>query len=231
MDSLNEEAGFSDQQDGLEVWKKRAMLYKTVIERYKDYINEQEQKTVPVLKSLVDPSDETVLALRAGIVAKIEDGKKTATQGRVVETKELEYDYERDFPDAAEHAFETVRSLKKTDSELSISFWLTYKEISMLGIADSFDRALLLCSLLVSLGCKNTRVSVLTLEDGSARPVVVFSQEQFFLLDPSNPEERFGENVGATMEDLVSAFASEGGKRATGVSYAFNNEEYEEAGE
>ncbi len=210
------------------VWKARSALYRTIIERYKDYINEQEQKTVPVLKSLVNPDDAAVQALRQQIVTRIGEAKRAAASGRVVESRELDYSYETDFPDAARQAFEYVQSLSRTDSELSISFWLSYSEMASLGIADPFDRALLLCSLLDALGCKNAMVSVLELDDASAHPVVTFSAEKLFLLDCSNRKAGFAELADETKAGLVAKFETEDGKKATGIAYEFNREEYAE---
>jgi len=212
------------------VWKARATFYRAVIERYRDYINEGEQKTVPVLKSAIDPKEPTVQKLRSEIVAAIVASKTAAAGQAVVESRELEYNPETDFDEAAQAAFLSVQSLGKTHSELSISFWLTYPEMESLGIADAFDRCLLLCSLLSSLGCKTAFVSVLLLEDGSTHPVVTFgsADERFFLLDPCNPKGLFAEDTASTKDELVSGFLTGDAKKATRISYEFNREEYNE---
>jgi len=212
------------------VWKARATFYRAVIERYRDYINEGEQKTVPVLKSAIDPKDPAVQKLRSEIVSAIVEAKKQAAGEKVVESRELEYDYETDFDDAAKTAFLAVQSLGKTHSELSISFWLTYPEMESLGLADAFDRCLLLCSLLSALGCKTAMVSVLLLEDGSTHPVVTFgsAEEKFFLLDACNSKSLFGEDAAGTKQEIVSGFLTGDNKKATRISYEFNHEEYSE---
>jgi hypothetical protein len=212
------------------VWKARATFYRAVIERYRDYINEGEQKTVPVLKSAIDPKEPTVAKMRSEIISAIAVAKKAAAGDRVVENRELDYDFETDFDDAAKAAFLRVQSLGKTHSELSISFWLTYTEMDSLGVADAFDRCLLLCSLLSSLGCKTAMVSVLLLEDGSSHPVVIFgsAEENFFLLDACNVTSLFGENSARSKQELVSGFVTSDGKKAAKISYEFNREEYNE---
>jgi len=212
------------------VWKARATFYRAVIERYRDYINEGEQKTVPVLKSAIDPKEPTVQKMRSEIVAAIVADKTAAAGDAVVESRELEYNFETDFDDAAQAAFLSVQSLGKTHSELSISFWLSYSEMESLGIADAFDRCLLLCSLLSSLGCKTAMVSVLLLEDGSTHPVVTFgsAEEKFFLLDPCNPKALFAEDTAGNREELVAGFLTGDSKKATRISYEFNRDEYNE---
>ncbi len=212
------------------VWKARATFYRAIIERYRDYINEGEQKTVPVLKSAIDPKEPAVQNMRSEIVFAISEAKKLAAGEKVVESRELEYDTETDFDDAAKAAFLAVQSLGKTHSELSISFWLTYAEMASLGIADAFDRCLLLCSLLSSLGCKTAMVSVLLLEDGSTHPVVTFGspEEGYFLLDACNSRSLFGEDAAKTKQELVSGFITGDSKKATRISYEFNHEEYNE---
>jgi hypothetical protein len=213
------------------VWKARATFYRAIIERYRDYINEGEQKTVPVLKSAIDPKEPTVQKMRSEIVAGIAAAKKEAAGGKVVESRELEYDYETDFDDAAKAAFSRVQSLGKTHSELSISFWLTYGEMDSLGIADAFDRCLLLCSLLSSLGCKTAMVGVISLEDGSTHPVVTFGSKDdsgFFLLDACNGESLFGEDFARSKDGLIAGFSTADGRKASRLSYEFNHEQYNE---
>lgn len=220
----------AQQEADWPVWKARATFYRAVIERYRDFVNEGEQKNVPDLKSAIDPKEPTVQRMRSEIVASIVQAKTAAAGEAVVESRELEYNPETDFDDAARAAFVRVQSLGKTHSELSISFWLSYPQMESLGVADAFDRALLLCSLLTALGCKTAMVSVLLLEDGSTHPVVTFgSQEEgYFLLDACNSRSLFGEDATRTKQEAVSGFLSGDSKKATRINYEFNREEYNE---
>ena len=213
-------------------WKSRAFFYRAIIERYRDYINDREQKTIPALKSLIDPSDPTIAALRDGIAQKIKDEKESALAGQVVETKELEYFADTDFPKAAAMAYEHAKALLRTGSEIQLSFWLKYPEMETLGIADSFDKALLLCSLLFALGGKDARVTVLELEDGSSHPVVTLAiGGKFILLDPDNAKAAFGEIEAAEKSELLAEYLTLDGKKASRISYEFNRDEYEEKDE
>jgi hypothetical protein len=223
------EAGRETDEAGGGMWRARATLYRLVIERYKDYINEREQKTIPMLKSLVNPDDTTVQALKTRFVLAVEEAKKQAAGETVVETRELGYSYENDFLDAARLAFEYAQGLGRTNSELSISFWLTFAEVVEHGVADAFDRALLLCSILESLGSNDAKVTVLGLEDGSTHPAVTFGSDRLVLLDPSNPNARFGELAGQSKAELVVGFETGDGRKAARVEYEFNRDEYLES--
>jgi len=211
------------------VWKARATFYRAIIERYRDYLFEGEQKTVPLLKSMIDPKDPAVQKLHEQIISSIKQTKSSAAGDAIIESKALEYNYETDFDEAARAAFDYVQSLGKTHSELSVSFWLSYPQMVSLGIADAFDRALLLCSLLSSLGCKSALVSVLSLEDGSTHPVVIFeSAGRDVLLDACNKSQKFGDDAGQSKAELVAGFSTGDGKKAVRIAYEFNRDEYAE---
>lgn len=100
-------------------------------------------------------------------------------------------------------------------------------------MADPFDRALLLCSLLAALGSKSARVSVLALEDGSSHPVVLFegADGKKRLLDACNGKAAFEDSCGDDPSQLVQAFRSEQGLAAESAEYEFNREQYEESGQ
>ena len=46
----------------------RAAVYRKIIERYAEAVNQGEEKTVPQLKELVRPGDESVVRLRDAVV-------------------------------------------------------------------------------------------------------------------------------------------------------------------
>ena len=76
MDEEKGEAGPPQRpDDDAEAWKAKAALYRVVIERYKDYISQNEQKTVPMLKSLVSPDDATIQSIAGRIREKIRQKK------------------------------------------------------------------------------------------------------------------------------------------------------------
>jgi hypothetical protein len=230
---MDEDTGAAEKsrsgEDDCTVWKARATFYRAVIERYRDYIAEGEQKTIPLLKAMIDPKDASVQVIRSRAASAVMDSKKAAAGDAVVETRDLEYSFETDFDEAAAYAFASVQSLGKTHSELPISFWLSYSEMTSLDIADAFDRALFLCSILVSLGCRTAVVAVLLLDDGSTHPVVFLEYDsRNLLLDPCNKAQKFGEDAGQSKAELVAGFETADGKKAVRITYSFNHEEYME---
>ena len=193
------------------LWKARAGFYKKIIERYADAIDDGERKTIPDLKSLVNPTDATVLGLR----------------GQLLEKAGIaEYSFDRDFWQYAEAAFALVQSLSRIDSEIEPSFWMRPADIVELGAADAFDRAILLCSLLAAGDCETARVLVLELEGGNRHPVVVFYyREKQHLLDAS--QEAAVSTYSGSLEELLKHYSYEG-KKVLKAAFEFNAQDYNE---
>lgn len=196
----------------LALWKARAGYYKKIIERYGEAIDAGERKTIPELKALVDQKDAAVLKLKAEALAKIGHAD--------------DYSFERDFLPYAEASFSYVKSLSRIDSEIEPSFWMRPEEIVGLGAADAFDRAILLCSLLLACECETARVLVLELEGGGRHPVVVFYyKEKQHFLDPSQ-EAEFSTYSG-TLEEIFRHYSYEG-KKVLKAAFEFNHADYNE---
>jgi len=219
----------------------RLAVCRKIIERYADAINAGEQKTIPELKQLVCATDEAVRQARAKIIAglglretKKQAGEQTAAEA--AQTSENlglsqpvygeQYRFEKDFPAAAENAYNYVQSFAKVHHDLPVSFWLRARDIVEIGAADSFDRTLFLCSLLLSLGCSNAKIRVLELEGGLKHPVVVFTHnEKQHLFDAC--QECSAYTYHGTLEQIMIEYSFEGKKPIKPV-YEFNNEEYVE---
>jgi len=193
-------------------YKTRAAVYRKIIERYADSINRGEEKTIPELKALVVPSDATVQDLKAKLLEPILQGRP--------------FDFDNDFQQAAEAAFQRVKSLHFVHADLPVSYWLSPAEIIEIGAADPFDRALLYCSLLIALGCKNARVRVVELEGGVRHPLVLFSfGGKTFLSDPVQDEAALTRS--GNLEELIASFSFEGRKVSRSL-FEFNDQEYQE---
>ena len=123
-----------------ELLKKYNALYLEIIMRYKGKIEEGEQLHLPELTKLVTPSDEAVVAA----VNKIREGFPS-------------YDSEKDFSDAARKSFEFIKGSIVQVSP-PVQFWLKPSEVLGIGAGDVFDRAALLCSMLVCLGNPSAKV-------------------------------------------------------------------------
>ena len=209
----------SPGEDGQRLYKARSLFYKKIVERYAEAVNAGEQKTIPELKFLVNPEDEAVIALRQKL---LQEMQLSPSPAEGVE----QYRFERDFLGFAERAFNFVQSLQKIHSELSVSFWLSPSEVVQLGVADAFDRCILLCSLLIAGGCETARVRVLELEGGGRHPVVAFYyKERQHLMDAS--QEASALTFTGQLEEIFKSYTFEG-KRVLRSAFEFNNADYNE---
>ncbi|MEW5955866.1 MAG: hypothetical protein AB1626_05030, partial [Candidatus Micrarchaeota archaeon] len=160
----------------------------------------------------VKPADSAVQALKTELLEPLAQGGQ--------------YDFDKDFPRAAEAAFQRVKALHFVHADLPVSYWLSPPEIIELGAADPFDRAILYCSLLVALGCKNARVRVVEVEGGVRHPLVLFSfGGKDYLSDPAQDKAAF-ERPGKA-EEILAGFEL-GGKKVARSLFEFNDQDYQE---
>jgi hypothetical protein len=170
-----QKASLEEKKESVD-WEVQAKVYRLLVERYVDFINKSEIKTIPELKLLVNPSDESILLVRNSFNAVSED-------------------------DFIKKAFDFVKNLELIDLDSDVSFWLSPKEILNVKASDSFDKAIFFCSLLKSKGLK-AKVRVLEFSDSSKRPIVVFESngKKFSaeltsnLLEEKSPED-FASNL------------------------------------
>lgn len=129
-----------------------ARAYSKILEKYSEYINNSEFKTVPQLKKLINPNDLGVLKVKRVI----EEQLKSKSQERV-------------------HLFQSffyfVSSLKNLGLSSSVSFWFTPSEVLEIGGADVFDKCIFMACLLAASGEKPV-IAVFLLENAERRPVV-----------------------------------------------------------
>ena len=214
--------GEKEEEQELVKLRVQAGYYRKIIERYAALINENEEKTVPELKALVDRNNEAVQQVRKQVLEEVAAKKKalgTFTEGEP-------YNFDKDFLMAAEAAFTLVRSLRHVHPEVSASFWLAPKEILELEAADVFDKAILLCSLLKGLDAPAT-IMVLELENNLIHPVVVFQYgARDYVLDASQPHAALTTYTGA-LDEILQTFSYEGAK-CLKKAYEFDNENYKE---
>ncbi|MFH0835587.1 MAG: hypothetical protein V1834_00295 [Candidatus Micrarchaeota archaeon] len=206
--------------DDLELYLSQARVrnkvYRTIIDRYADAINEGEEKSIPELKTLVNPRDKTVVNKRDEFFMQLKGDEI-----------EWQFDFDRDFPGFAVKSFEFVNSLKPVHAELSVSYWLSPKDMIDLGAGDALDKCVFLCSLLISAGCKNARVRVVALEGALKHSFVLFEfKNRQYLLDPSSVESEAVCEAEALEGLFVHyCFDSRGVVRPL---YEFNDESFEE---
>jgi hypothetical protein len=116
-------------------------LYRLIIDRYRDKIEEYETKSVSDLKLLILPRDPKIAEMHESLVEDFHP-----------------YVYEEHFLQAAKMAFAYVSSFRTLSAP--VSFWLTFSDIQEMGAGDEIDKSLLLCSVLRSLGSENAKVFV-----------------------------------------------------------------------
>ena len=119
----------------------RLKACRLIIDRYRELIEAQEQRSVSDLKGAVQPRNERIAAMRESLAEGFHP-----------------YVYEEHFMQAAKMAFEYVSSFRTLS--LPVSFWLDFTEMQQLMAGDEIDKSILLCSLLRSLGSESAKVVV-----------------------------------------------------------------------
>ncbi len=142
--------------DESEALKAYNSIYLEIILRYKDYIEEKEGLYIADLPKLVTPKDESV-----GLAA------------REIQNNFPVYSYDDNFPDAARLAYQYVKK-KIVDISLPIQFWLRPSQALKYEAGDIFDKAVLLCSILIALGNVSSRVVVVVRD--TERHFIVYSE-------------------------------------------------------
>lgn len=214
----NEDGGAAVKCEAeLDLSRVRAAAYRKVIEKYADAISAGETKTVPQLKELVLPNDESIQKTSEKLMKDI--GRGTTEEGVVA------FSYDADFTSYAKAALRFVQSLKRIHSEISIPFWMTPKDVLEIDAADPFDRALFYCSLLLAAGCHDARVRVVALDGGERHPIVVFPfAKEWFAADPCQ-DGGLMQSVDAG--ELLNSLEIDG-KRVVKSVFEFNDKDYEE---
>jgi hypothetical protein len=116
-------------------------LYMLIVNRYKDLISKQEERSVTEIRQRISPYGEEVKALRKRLIADI-----------------APYEYERDFMPALQRVLAYMREIKPC--KFLLTFWMSFSEMDELRIGGVMDKSLLLAALLRSLDGKDVRVIV-----------------------------------------------------------------------
>ncbi len=186
-----------------------ADLYRLLLKRHSEIINNAERKTVGEIKALVNNEDLTVQAL--------------ASKFKPDNT----YKFENHYFQALEKAFNYVRDeIKYVKSDLGIYFWLSAKDIVSEKIGDDEDQAVFLCSVLYALGDENAEVVITELENATSHAIVITEfRDKFIILDPSqNMQFRdfFGEK-----KEVLERYSFEG-NHIKKFLFKFNAKNYEQ---
>jgi len=183
-------------------------LYSLLLSKYSTNISEFEKKTVGQIKALISDDDLTVQSFLEGI-------------------KPEEYSFESNYLETANTAFQYfIKNIEYVDADLDINFWLTPKEILTNKIGDDEDLAVLLCSMLYSLGDKEAEVVIAELDNLTTHAFVITKYKgEFILLDPS--QKKAFETYKGQKKDVLNNYSFKGAtiKR---FLYRFNHGKYEQ---
>lgn len=190
----------SDQKKD-NIQEKYGQLYLEVILRYKDYIEQNENLNVAELPKLITPSDESVVALAKAFKSAFDP-----------------YSYSSNFLAASKMAYDYV-SNQIVHISLPIEFWLYPSNTIKCGAGDLFDKATLLCSLLIALG--NPSAKVITSVKPNARRFLVYCafDDKIVAFDLDRGTINF-ENKEKLIESLLLKDEDET------TAYEFNDEMY-----
>lgn len=121
--------------------KTKLELYRLVINRYRDMINDKESLSISEIRQKVSPYNDFIRKMREGFLKDM-----------------VPYDHKRHFFPAAEKAVSYVRGINTC--EFAFNFWMDFGEMDKLKIATSMDKAILLAALLRSFESEDVRVLV-----------------------------------------------------------------------
>jgi len=184
----------------------RLKLYGILLEKFSPLINEQGKKTIGEIKGLVNGEDLTV-------------------QGAISELVPENYDFDGNYLNVAEKAFEFVKKeIDFAKDDLNLTYWLSPHEIMTSHVADDGDIAVFLCSMLHALGDENASVIIAEMDNLSTHAFVLMEhEEKAYFLDASQ-EHSFGEFSGR-MTNVMKQYSFKGVKIKR-LMYKFNHFEY-----
>ena len=183
-----------EKGDGERVIRKYNNVYLSIITRYKDYIEKNESLYVADLPSLIVPGNPAVL----NAARKISDSFPN-------------YSYDKDFIEASRLALSYVKDNIETIS-IPIRFWQKPWETIANGAGDAFDKAVLLCSILIAIGGESTRIMMALERDGKDFVVFTKYRDELFTLDevrgllPAFSKQEIKSRLVKTGEDEIFEF-------------------------
>jgi hypothetical protein len=144
----------------------RLRLYKIIIDRYREEIEEHENKTVVDLKGMIQPHEPTIQKTRDSLLESFRP-----------------YIYQEHFLPALKMCCQYVSSFQTISPP--VAFWLTFQDMQSIMAGDEIDKSILLCSLLRSLGSQSARVFV---TDTKNSYVICQFEGKFYLMAHSAAE-------------------------------------------
>ncbi len=190
-----------DVPDNVDTIRKYNNIYLSIIMRYKEYIEECESLYIADLPKLITPSDPAVLAVSKGITDSFPS-----------------YSYERDFLEVARLSYLYLRD-RITTLSIPVQFWQKPSETLENGAGDQFDKAVLLCSVLISVGAVSSKI-IITITEGK-RNFIIYSEYRGEIITV-DPERGLGKAF--DRNDLISMLNIKGDSETS--AYEFNDRMY-----
>jgi hypothetical protein len=215
MPAEDEEAYFEQGEDPAQAMhtdqKEKLLqckLYKILLEKYADLVNEKERRTIGEIKMLVNAEDLTI-------------------QSILTDFKGQEYQFPKDYAATAEKVLQFVqKQINYVEPGINLNYWLSPKEIFASKVGDDEDLAVFLCSLLFGLGDQNAAVIIAELDSLRTHAFVATELDsQFTILDPS--QKHGFKDFSGTKEEALQKYSFKGAKIKRFL-YKFNNANYEQ---
>ncbi len=173
-------------------------ICKIVVDRYRKFIEDGEAKSIAELRSLVKPLDHTVVEIKINIQDAFHP-----------------YVYDKHFVPAVQKALDIIFSYRTVT--LPVNFWLEFDEIQRLNSSDDIDKAILLCSLLRSLGSDSAKVLITKNKD--ALVTFEFADKQYMVEISRKAMSAYPKTDDSFLQIKRTAL------------YSFNDQEYEDLSE
>ncbi len=142
----------------------KSKYYSLIINKYKNIINENEQKTISQMKDMIKPSDLTVKS----VVAKFSP---------------IGYDYNKDYLTALRKTYNYLKSeLDIIKNDLKVLFWIDFSKIIKDKLSDEQNSAIFLCSIMQALNDSNSKLDIVKLEDDKIHSVVTTKYKNTFYI-------------------------------------------------
>jgi hypothetical protein len=183
-------------------------LYKILLEKYADLVNEKERRTIGEIKGLVNAEDLTV-------------------QSIIADFKGEEYSFQENYGEAAAKALAFVQhEINYVEPEINLNYWLSAKEIFSAKVGDDEDLSVFLCSLLLALGDEKAAVIIAELDNLKTHAFVATNYKgRFCILDPSQKHSL--EKFSGKKEEALQKYSFKGAKIKRFL-YKFNHTTYEQ---
>ncbi len=119
--------------------EKKLRVYELILSRYKNQINEKEDKSLSEVRKLVSPYSDSLKSIKEKILKDLQP-----------------YVYEKHFFSAVQKCVDYIKSIENI--YFPVHFWMSFEELDQFQAGPIMDQAILLCSLLRSLGSSDAKI-------------------------------------------------------------------------